>query len=240
MTIGQRVRERRVAHGLSQENLAHAAGLSWGAIQRLEAGKIVDPHYSTLEGIAHTLGTTVAELVGEKEPVPLDKALDQGPSEAGSTWRGVQRILSMGVPMGRGPNVTQQMLAELGIDATDDEVTRRRIYTGLAAERAGLLESTAELWDKLLDLVEHDVDTLRQMEHVTIKEIINHAIDEEEIKERCAPEQRDQLERAEQRLLEADRRVSQAIEAKLPSREIDAWRAERQAKFQHLGIANLA
>src|SRR5215212_1921426 len=74
MTIGPRVRERRIALGLSQENLAHAAGLSWGAIQRLEAGKIVDPHYSTLEGIAHTLGTTIAELVGEKEPVPLDKA----------------------------------------------------------------------------------------------------------------------------------------------------------------------
>jgi transcriptional regulator with XRE-family HTH domain len=80
MTIGQRVRERRIAHGFSQENLAHAAGLSWGAIQRLEAGKIVDPHYSTLEGIAHTLGTTVAELVGEKEPVPLDKAPDTGSS----------------------------------------------------------------------------------------------------------------------------------------------------------------
>ena len=79
MTIGQRVRERRMALGLSQENLAHAAGLSWGAVQRLEAGKIVDPHYSTLEGIAHTLGTTVAELVGEKEPVPLDEA----PREAG-------------------------------------------------------------------------------------------------------------------------------------------------------------
>ena len=79
MTIGPRVRERRIALGLSQENLAHAAGLSWGAIQRLEAGKIVDPHYSTLEGIAHTLGTTVAELVGEKEPVPLAKA----PQETG-------------------------------------------------------------------------------------------------------------------------------------------------------------
>jgi hypothetical protein len=79
--------------------------------------------------------------------------------------------------------------------------------------------------------------------HVTLEQIINHAIDEEEIKERCAPEQRDQLERAEERLLEADRRVSQAIEAKLPSSEIDKWRAaraERQAKFPHLGIPKLA
>jgi transcriptional regulator with XRE-family HTH domain len=84
MTIGQRVRERRLAHGFSQENLAHAAGLSWGAIQRLEAGKIVDPHYSTLEGIAHTLGTTVAELVGEKAPVPLDEAPGKEPRLEGT------------------------------------------------------------------------------------------------------------------------------------------------------------
>jgi hypothetical protein len=125
----------------------------------------------------------------------------------------------------------------------NDEVTQRRMYSGHASERAGLLESMAELWDRLLDRGEDNVDTLRLIEHVTIREVINHAIDEEEIKERCAPEQRDQLDRAEQRLLEADRRVSQAIEAKLPSREIDerrAARAEHQAKFQHLGIAKLA
>lgn len=66
MSLGPRVRERRGALGLSQEHLAHQAGLSWGAIQRLEAGKITDPHYSTLEGIARALRTTVAELVGEE------------------------------------------------------------------------------------------------------------------------------------------------------------------------------
>jgi transcriptional regulator with XRE-family HTH domain len=216
MTIGPRVREKRIALRLSQENLAHAAGLSWGAIQRLEAGKIVDPHYSTLEGIAHSLGTTVAELVGEKEPVPLDET----PQETGHTEAEVEEE-----------------------QRPDDEVTRRRIFSGLAAERALLLESTAELWDRLLDRGEDNVDTLLLIEHVTTKEIINHAIDEEEIKERCAPEQRDQLARAEQRLLEADRRVSQAIEAKLPSLEIDerrAARAERQAMFEHLGIPKLA
>jgi len=77
MSLGPRVRERRGALGLSQEHLAHQAGLSWGAIQRLEAGKITDPHYSTLEGIARALGTTVAELVGEEEPaLPLDEAPD--------------------------------------------------------------------------------------------------------------------------------------------------------------------
>jgi hypothetical protein len=152
-------------------------------------------------------------LAGKAEAPPLSGPEKQLPEEAGEE---------------RHPN---------------DEVTQRRSYSGLASERAGLLESMAELWDRLLDRGEDNVDTLRLIEHVTIREVINHAIDEEEIKERCAPEQRDQLERAEQRLLEADWRVSQAIEAKLPSREIDkrrAARAEHQAKFQHLGIAKLA
>jgi transcriptional regulator with XRE-family HTH domain len=66
MPIGPRVKERRKELGLSQENLAHGAGLSWGSIQRLEAGQVTDPHYSTLSNIANVLGTTVAELVGEE------------------------------------------------------------------------------------------------------------------------------------------------------------------------------
>ncbi len=66
MGFGPKVRERRTALGFSQERLAHQAGLSWTAVERLEAGTIVDPHYSTLHGIAHALGTTVAELVGEE------------------------------------------------------------------------------------------------------------------------------------------------------------------------------
>jgi len=40
-------------------------------VSRLELGKIRDPHYSTLSALAHALDTTVAELTGEREPVPL-------------------------------------------------------------------------------------------------------------------------------------------------------------------------
>ncbi len=83
MGFGPKVRERRTALGFSQEHLAHQAGLSWAAVQRLEAGTIVDPHYSTLHSIAHALGTTVAELVGEKElAVPLADASETGPKLA--------------------------------------------------------------------------------------------------------------------------------------------------------------
>jgi len=208
-----RTKEWREAHGLTQRELAAAAGVGEVTVARVETGASVSP--PTARKLAEALDVSVADLL-ERPPVPLAEASQ----ETGHTEAEVEEE-----------------------QRPDDEVTRRRIYSGLAAERALLLESTAELWDRLLDRGEDNVDTLRLIEYVTIKEIINHAIDEEEIKERCAPEQRDQLERAEQRLLEADRRVSQAIEAKLPSREIDkrrAARAEHQAKFQHLGIAKLA
>ena len=208
-----RTKEWRESHGLTQRELAAAAGVGEVTVARVETGASVSP--PTARKLAEALDVSVADLL-ERPPVPLAEASQEtGHKEA---------------------EVEEEQ-------RPDDEVTRRRIYSGLAEARALLLESTAELWDRLLDRGEDNVDTLRLIEYVTIKEIINHAIDEEEIKERCAPEQRDQLERAEQRLLEADRRVSQAIEAKLPSREIDkrrAARAEHQAKFQHLGIAKLA
>ena len=66
MVLGSRVRERRTALGFSQENLAHRAGVSLNAVHKLEAGRITDPHFSTLSGIARALDTTVAELVGEE------------------------------------------------------------------------------------------------------------------------------------------------------------------------------
>jgi transcriptional regulator with XRE-family HTH domain len=75
MAMGSRVRERREGLSLSQEDLAHRAGLSWGAVQRLESGRITDPHVSTLSGIARALGTTLEELTGDRPVAPLGEAI---------------------------------------------------------------------------------------------------------------------------------------------------------------------
>jgi transcriptional regulator with XRE-family HTH domain len=82
--LGSRLRSLRKARGLSQEALARRADIGLRAYGDLERGRALDPHYSTLEAIAHALGTTVAELVGEEPSPELPKALaphEMGPEE---------------------------------------------------------------------------------------------------------------------------------------------------------------
>src|SRR5215210_2056771 len=78
--IGRRVRRLRKAQGLSQEAVARQTNIGLKAYGDLERGRTADPHYSTLTNIAHALGVTVAELVGEEAPVPLAEA----PPDTGS------------------------------------------------------------------------------------------------------------------------------------------------------------
>ena len=112
--ISERIRDARKAAGLTQEVVARRADLSMNMVSRLELGKIQDPHYSTLSGIAHALGTTVAELVGEGEPVPLG----EDPQESGPS------------------------LLEKGLDAARrDDAKDTRAINRLAASE-GVLEAT--------------------------------------------------------------------------------------------------
>jgi transcriptional regulator with XRE-family HTH domain len=62
---------------MSQEDLARRAGVSLRAFRSLERGEAVDPHYSTLSGIAKALNISVAELMGEPA-VPLGEASVEG------------------------------------------------------------------------------------------------------------------------------------------------------------------
>jgi transcriptional regulator with XRE-family HTH domain len=66
------VRTARKALHLSQEEVARRAGVSLNQVNRLERGEIVDPHFSTLAGLASALGMQISELVGEPA-VPLVK-----------------------------------------------------------------------------------------------------------------------------------------------------------------------
>ena len=80
--LSNRLRSLRTERGLSQEAVARRADIGLRAYGDLERGRASDPHYSTLEGVAQALGTTVAELVGEEAAVPLAKASETGPQKS--------------------------------------------------------------------------------------------------------------------------------------------------------------
>jgi transcriptional regulator with XRE-family HTH domain len=84
VSIGDKVRATRKAAGISQEEVARRAGVSLNVINRLERGVILDPHYSTLRGIARALGVLVEDLVRE----PAGKA---GAPETGQRNREAER-----------------------------------------------------------------------------------------------------------------------------------------------------
>lgn len=63
--MGLKIKERREALGLTQEEVASACGVTQQAIQRLENGEILRPRY--LDELAAVLGTTKAWLKGAED-----------------------------------------------------------------------------------------------------------------------------------------------------------------------------
>jgi transcriptional regulator with XRE-family HTH domain len=67
--LGHELHRRRIAAGLSQEALAHRAGMTRSHYQQLEKGiwrpgKPANPSLKTLVGLAQVLETEITDLVG--------------------------------------------------------------------------------------------------------------------------------------------------------------------------------
>ena len=62
LSLGKRVREMRTVAGMTQEELASAAGIGRVTLVRLESGE-QSPRYETLVAIARALGRPMAELL---------------------------------------------------------------------------------------------------------------------------------------------------------------------------------
>ena len=60
--VARRVRQRRESLGMTQARLAHAAGISRGYLNRLEAAR-QDPTLTVLANLAKALKVTVTTLV---------------------------------------------------------------------------------------------------------------------------------------------------------------------------------
>jgi XRE family transcriptional regulator, regulator of sulfur utilization len=64
--LGAAVRELRLKRGLTQEDLAHAAGVRTGTISLLERGRS-NPSWGTVRAIAAALDVRVADLASSAE-----------------------------------------------------------------------------------------------------------------------------------------------------------------------------
>src|SRR4051794_11491050 len=62
--IGERLRELRVAHGLSLRQLAALVDVSPGLLSQIENG-VTDPSLTTLRKLAAALDATVADMFGQ-------------------------------------------------------------------------------------------------------------------------------------------------------------------------------
>jgi len=71
MDAGQIVRERRLAHGLSQAQLARRAGTTQAALSRIEAGK-TSPTVETFSRLLESLGEE-AEVVVRRPETDYDR-----------------------------------------------------------------------------------------------------------------------------------------------------------------------
>ncbi len=73
--IGVNLHRFRIARGLSQEHLAHLAGISAYTYQKFEKGESkpgtpMNPRLFTLLGLADALGVTLGDLIPEVWPAP--------------------------------------------------------------------------------------------------------------------------------------------------------------------------
>lgn len=68
MDIGDKIRNARLAKGLTQEELGNLVGLQKSAIAKYENGRVVNIKRSTLQKLAKALGLRGSDLVIESEP----------------------------------------------------------------------------------------------------------------------------------------------------------------------------
>ena len=69
MEIGKKIREARIAKGLTQEELGKIVGLQNSAIAKYENGRVVNIKRSTLQKLAIALDLRGSDLIIENEPI---------------------------------------------------------------------------------------------------------------------------------------------------------------------------
>lgn len=68
MEIGQKIKQARIAKGLTQEELGNLVGLQKSAIAKYENGRVVNIKRSTLQKLANALNLRGSDLIIESDP----------------------------------------------------------------------------------------------------------------------------------------------------------------------------
>ena len=68
MEIGQKIKEARLAKGLTQEQLGNLVGVQKSAIAKYENGRVVNIKRSTLHKLGKVLGLRGSDLIIESDP----------------------------------------------------------------------------------------------------------------------------------------------------------------------------
>jgi transcriptional regulator with XRE-family HTH domain len=66
-TLGQRIRKARENYGMSQTELAKRVGISKTAMNQIERGETLDPHFSRVQKIADILRVSMDYFAGRGE-----------------------------------------------------------------------------------------------------------------------------------------------------------------------------
>ena len=75
MTTGERIRQLRIAHQMTQEELGAKVGVQKAAIYKYENGLVVNLKRSILEKLALVLDTTPTYLMGMEDAEPAQASL---------------------------------------------------------------------------------------------------------------------------------------------------------------------
>ncbi len=81
--FGNKVRERRVEEGLSQEKLAQAVGISRNYLSQVERGQATNLSWQVMERLTSVLGLKVEQEGTESEKVDLPASLAEFAKTAG-------------------------------------------------------------------------------------------------------------------------------------------------------------
>jgi transcriptional regulator with XRE-family HTH domain len=139
LTLGDRIRARRVGLGLTLATVAERAGLSLPYVSNLERGR-GNPTLEALTALARALDVSLSDLLTEGEQAAGEEiVLAQAPSSL--------------VQFARSTRFRSAVERLAGEHSSTEEEMRRRLLIGMAsAPRRSTGEPTEDDWRRLLDV----------------------------------------------------------------------------------------